>query len=91
MDERFSGLSPERSAILIHINQKRLEILSISHVGNSLFVIIISVVAHVTLYRARGFLAVDARHTASLTEEADNSNKALFGFVIEIRGINLCS
>lgn len=65
--------------------------LSISHVGNSLFVTIISVVAHVTLYRARGFFAVDARHTASLTEEADNSNKSLSGFIIERRGINLCS
>ena len=57
--------------------------------GASLLVSIIRVVAKVTRYRARGFLAVAAFQTASLTDAAGNSNKSFPWFGKERRGINL--
>ena len=62
---------------------------SINHEGNSLLVSIMNVVAQVTRYLARGRFAIDAHHTASLTDETGNSNKSLSGSFIERRGINL--
>ena len=64
---------------------------SISLVEKSLLVSIMNVVAQVTRYLARGFFAVEASHTASLTDEAGNSKRSFFGFVAERRGINLFS